>query len=335
MSFERTNLAYVVRHTENKQGELLHILQRTQGSAIVYVRNRRRTREVSELLNQHGITANFYHAGLAHDLRDARQQEWLEGKARVIVATNAFGMGIDKPDVQLVLHLDLPDSLEAYFQEAGRAGRNGQKAYAVILYSPADKTLLRKRIPDTYPDKDFVREVYENLQYYYQMAMGDGKGCVREFDLEQFCRTFKYFPLPVDSALKLIAQSGYIEYTAEEESASRLMFTMRRDELYNLYETDEAMERLMHVVLRSYTGPDSEIARLHQRRSPGTTLGPEAPASIRTAAAALAPAHREIHPPQTHTLYNIHARARGSQPHEHPARGLQERKKRYQARIEP
>ncbi len=333
MSFERTNLAYVVRHTENKQGELLHILQRTQGSAIVYVRNRRRTREVSELLNQHGITANFYHAGLAHDLRDARQQEWLEGKARVIVATNAFGMGIDKPDVQLVLHLDLPDSLEAYFQEAGRAGRNGQKAYAVILYSPADKTLLRKRIPDTYPDKDFVREVYENLQYYYQMAMGDGKGCVREFDLEQFCRTFKYFPLPVDSALKLIAQSGYIEYTAEEESASRLMFTMRRDELYNLYETDEAMERLMHVVLRSYTGLFTDYAFISEEAL--ALRSGLKPRQVYELLLRLSRLHIVKYIPHKRTPYIIYTRERVEASRMNiPPEVYEERKKRYQARIE-
>ena len=188
MSFERTNLAYVVRRTENKAAELLHILQRMPGSAILYVRNRRRTKEVTEWLQQQGITADFYHAGLDDAVKDIRQQRWQKGESRVMVATNAFGMGIDKPDVRLVIHLDLPDSIEAYFQEAGRAGRDGQKAYAIILHSKADSTTLRKRIPDNFPEKDYIRDVYEHLQYYYEMAMGDGRGCVREFDIEDFCR---------------------------------------------------------------------------------------------------------------------------------------------------
>jgi ATP-dependent DNA helicase RecQ len=174
MSFERKNLAYIVRPTDNKNGELLHILNRIQGSAIVYVRSRRKTKETTELLVNEGITADFYHAGLDNATKDLRQKRWQNGESRVMVATNAFGMGIDKPDVRIVIHLDLPDSPEAYFQEAGRAGRDGQKAYAVILYAKSDKTTLSKRIADTFPDKDYIKDVYEHLQYHYQMAMGDG-----------------------------------------------------------------------------------------------------------------------------------------------------------------
>ena len=199
LSFERKNLAYIVRKTDNKTKELLYILQRISGSAIIYVRNRRRTKEITELLMNEGITADFYHAGLDNAVKDLRQKRWQSGEVRVMVATNAFGMGIDKPDVRIVLHLDLPDSPEAYFQEAGRAGRDGEKAYAVILYSKSDKTTLHKRVVDTFPDKEYILNVYEHLQYYYQMAMGDGFQCIREFNLEEFCRKFKYFPVPVDS----------------------------------------------------------------------------------------------------------------------------------------
>ncbi len=254
MSFERTNLAYVVRRTDNKPKELLHILQRMPGSAIIYVRNRRRTKEVTEFLTKQGITADFYHAGLDDATKDIRQQRWQKGESRVMVATNAFGMGIDKPDVRLVIHIDLPDSLEAYFQEAGRAGRDGQKAYAIILYNKSDKTTLHKRISDTFPEKDYILDVYEHLQYYYQMAMGDGQGCVREFDIEDFCRKFKYFPVPVDSALKILTQAGYIEYTDEQDNASRLLFTIGREELYKLHNLGETTDRLIQTVLRSYTG---------------------------------------------------------------------------------
>ena len=264
MSFERNNLAYIVRKTENKTAELLHILRSMPGSAIIYVRNRRRTKEITELLNNEHITADFYHAGLDDATKDIRQHRWQSGESRVMVATNAFGMGIDKPDVRIVIHMDLPDSIEAYFQEAGRAGRDGQKAYAVILYAKSDKTTLHKRIPDTFPEKEYIRDVYEHLQYYYQMAMGDGLDCVREFNIEDFCRKFKYFPVPVDSALRILTQAGYLEYTAEQDSTSRILFTIRRDELYRLREMGEDMDRLIQAVLRSYTGVFTDYTYINE-----------------------------------------------------------------------
>ena len=264
MSFERSNLAYIVRKTDNKTGELLHILRSMPGSAIVYVRNRRRTKEITELLNNEDITADFYHAGLDDATKDIRQHRWQSGGSRVMVATNAFGMGIDKPDVRIVIHMDLPDSIEAYFQEAGRAGRDGQKAYAVILYAKADKTTLHKRIPDIFPEKEYIKDVYEHLQYYYQMAMGDGLDCVREFNIEDFCRKFKYFPVPVDSALKILTQAGYLEYTGEQDNTSRLLFTIQRDELYRLREMGDDMDKLIQTVLRSYTGVFTDYTYINE-----------------------------------------------------------------------
>ncbi|NLI37568.1 MAG: RecQ family ATP-dependent DNA helicase, partial [Bacteroidales bacterium] len=254
MSFERKNLAYVVRNAEDKKGELLHILESLPGCAIVYVRNRNKTKEIADDLNRKDITATYYHAGMDNAVKDLRQKKWQSGEYRVIVATNAFGMGIDKPDVRLVVHIDLPDSPEAYFQEAGRAGRDGKKAYAVALYSSHDKTTLVKRIADTFPPKDYIYKVYEDLQYYYQIAVGDGEGRMLEFNLEDFCRRFKFFPVPADSALKILSQAGYIEYTEAQDNSSRLLFIIGREELYMLHEMGEQSDKLIQTILRSYTG---------------------------------------------------------------------------------
>lgn len=264
MSFERQNLSYIVRRTENKEEELVHILNRLPGSAIAYVHTRKATKEIAACLSRHGISAGSYHAGLSNAEKDARQKEWQEGTMRVMVATNAFGMGIDKPDVRLVIHMDLPDSPEAYFQEAGRAGRDGQAAYAVLLYAPKDKAQLMKRIPDTFPDKEYIRRVYEHLNYYFQMAMGDGEGCTYEFDLDEFCHRFKHFPVQADSALRILSRSGYIEYTDEQENSSRIMFTLRRDELYRLKEQGKETESVIQAVLRCYGGVFSDYVYVEE-----------------------------------------------------------------------
>ena len=254
MSFERKNLAYVVRHADDKIGELIHILQSTKGSAIVYARSRRRTKEYAEFINQAGISATFYHAGLDACVKDQRQREWQQDKQRVMVATNAFGMGIDKPDVRVVVHVDCPDSIEAYFQEAGRAGRDGFKAYAVLLYNHADERKLLKRITDNFPDKDYIREVYEHLAYFYQIGVGSGYGHTFEFNIDKFCHAFRHFPIQVDSALKILQRAGYIEYTEEQDNQARVMFTVSRNDLYRLENNSPNEDKIITALLRNYGG---------------------------------------------------------------------------------
>ncbi len=332
MSFERKNLAYIVRKTDNKTKEIPYILQRISGSAIIYVRNRRRTKEITELLMNEGITADFYHAGLDNAVKDLRQKRWQSGEVRVMVATNAFGMGIDKPDVRIVLHLDLPDSPEAYFQEAGRAGRDGEKAYAVILYSKSDKTTLHKRVVDTFPDKEYILNVYEHLQYYYQMAMGDGFQCIREFNLEEFCRKFKYFPVPVDSALKILTQAGYLEYTDEQDNSSRILFTIRRDELYKLREMGKEAEALIQSILRSYTGVFTDYAYISEESlAIRTGLTRQ---QIYNILVTLTKRRIVDYIPRKKTPYIIYTRERLELRFLHiPASVYEERKARYEARI--
>lgn len=254
MSFERKNLAYVVRRTESKEAEAVHILQSVSGSAIVYVRSRRRTKQVAELLHNNGISATWYHAGLEPAEKAQRQEDWQNDKIRVIVATNAFGMGIDKPDVRLVIHPDAPSSIEAYFQEAGRAGRDGKKSYAVLLWNSGDERKLNKRIDDTFPPKDDIRDVYEHLAYFFQVGVNSGAGSTFEFNIDKFSRTFHFFPIRVNSALVILQRAGYIFYDPNPENLSRVKFLLTRNELYRLENQPYSEDAVITSLLRNYGG---------------------------------------------------------------------------------
>lgn len=254
MSFERKNLAYVVRKASDKPSELRHILNSVNGSAIVYARSRKRTKETAEWLVSQGISATYYHAGLDVDVKDRHQQAWVNNEKRVMVATNAFGMGIDKPDVRLVIHIDSPDSLEAYFQEAGRAGRDGKKAYAVLLYDSSDARKLSKRVAQTYPEKEYIRDVYEHLAYFFQVGTGTGRGRTFEFSIDKFCVTYKYFPVLVNSALQILERAGYIHYEADPDNSARILFLLERNDLYFLENTTRETEAVITALLRLYGG---------------------------------------------------------------------------------
>ena len=254
MSFERKNLVYVVRQAENKEAEMVHILQSIPKTAIVYCRSRKRTKEVAQLLMQYGISATWYHAGLEPAVKDQRQSEWQHDKVRVMVATNAFGMGIDKADVRVVVHMDCPSSLEAYFQEAGRAGRDGQKAYAVLLYNGHDHRTLQKRVEDTFPPKEYVQQVYEHLAYFYQIGVDSGEGCTFEFPIDKFCATFKHFPIRANAALILLQRAGYIDYEPNPDNNARVRFLLRRDDLYRLDSLSEKENDVVISLLRNYGG---------------------------------------------------------------------------------
>lgn len=254
MSFERKNLAYVVRHVSDKEEQMLHILNHVEGTAIIYTRSRRRTKEIADMLVKAGVSATFFHAGLDSNIKTQRQHDWQQDKTRVMVATNAFGMGIDKADVRVVIHADCPDSIEEYFQEAGRAGRDGKKAYAVLLFNDADRVKLMKRIGDTYPDLDEVRQVYDHLAYFYQIGVGSGYNAVFEFPADKFCRAFHHFPTRVNSALHILKRAGYIDYKEEEDGKARVKFTLERDDLYRHRDTNAAQENVIVALLRNYSG---------------------------------------------------------------------------------
>ncbi|MBO4826828.1 MAG: RecQ family ATP-dependent DNA helicase [Prevotella sp.] len=254
MSYERKNLAYRVHYSSDKYTDLVQLLNRTPGSAIVYARSRRRTKEIADILNEHNINATHFHAGLDHATKDQRQKDWQADRIRVMVATNAFGMGIDKPDVRLVAHIDCPDSLEAYFQEAGRAGRDGKHAEAVLLYNNSDAQKLTRRINDTWPEKEYIREIYNHLAYFYQIGIGSGYGHTFEFDIDKFCHNFKHFPVQVHSALNILTRTGYIDYAEENDNSARIHFLIDRNELYRLDSLTEIENDLIVVLLRNYGG---------------------------------------------------------------------------------
>ncbi len=254
ISFERENLSYLVRHVEDKNGYLLKSLQKVKGSGVIYVRSRKATREISDELRKNRISADYYHAGLSNLVRSTRQDNWLKGDTRVIVATNAFGMGIDKPDVRFVIHIDAPDSLEAYYQEAGRAGRDGKKSAAVLLFNNADKVKLRKHVSTAFPEVANIKRIYESLCNYLQIATGYGKNRTYEFSLQGFAQTFKFQQSMVYNSLKILQRQGYLEFTEEVDNPSRIAFVVSRDELYKFQVANAAFDDFIKLILRSYTG---------------------------------------------------------------------------------
>ncbi len=254
ISFERENLSYLVRHVEDKNGYLLKSLQKVKGSGVIYVRSRKATREISDELRKNRISADYYHAGLSNLVRSTRQDNWLKGDTRVIVATNAFGMGIDKPDVRFVIHIDAPDSLEAYYQEAGRAGRDGKKSAAVLLFNNADKVKLRKHVSTAFPEVANIKRIYESLCNYLQIATGYGRNRTYEFSLQGFAQTFKFQQSMVYNSLKILQRQGYLEFTEEVDNPSRIAFVVSRDELYKFQVANAAFDDFIKLILRSYTG---------------------------------------------------------------------------------
>ena len=252
-SFARDNLHYVVRRTDDKQGQLLHILQRVPGTAIVYVRNRKRSQELSQWLTVNGQSADYYHAGLPTSERTAKQQAWKDGATRIIVCTNAFGMGIDKPDVRLVIHYDLPDSIEAYFQEAGRAGRDGEQAWCVLLHAPKDSVIVKQRIGNNYPPQEEVERVYQLLCDYLTIGLGSGRDATFTLDVEQFCTDMHLSFLTTYASLQLLTNAGYISYTDEQDLQPRVRILPDKEDLYNLDESPY-QERLLSALMRRYSG---------------------------------------------------------------------------------
>ena len=264
LSFDRPNLTYVVRSASDKLSKLLQVLGATQGSAIVYVRSRVRTREVAGALTAAGIDATWYHAGLDPRQKEDRQEQWKKGLVRVMVATNAFGMGIDKPDVRTVVHIETPPSLEEYYQEAGRAGRDGAPAYAVMLVSSSDKQKLSRMLADSFPPLDYVRRVYELVGNNLGVAVGEGYNSVFEFDVEKFCTTFRLQPGPVRGALAILTQAGYLDYSDMAGSRSRVFIDCDRHELYS-FDLQPRDEAVLMALMRQYTGLFTDYVSIHER----------------------------------------------------------------------
>ena len=253
-SFVRDNISYVVRHTTEKMSELVHILKSVAGSSIVYVRSRKRTKLIADELRRNGLSADYYHAGLSIEEKEDKQNKWKNDEIRVIVATNAFGMGIDKPDVRVVAHIDLPNTLEEYFQEAGRAGRDGKRSYAVMLVKTTDKGLLHRHLSEAFPEKDFIRKVYERVGNFLEVAIGEGYGQMMDFNFNLFCRTFNLPVLPTLNALRILTQAEYIQFVEEIETQSRVMILADKARLYNIPTTTPRADEVLQALLRTYTG---------------------------------------------------------------------------------
>jgi len=263
-SFDRKNISYLVRKVEEKGTYLIKTLQKTKGSGIVYVRSRKRCKEVAELLVANGISADFYHAGLTDELRDKKQASWTIGETRVIIATNAFGMGIDKSEVRFVIHWDIPDSIESYFQESGRAGRDGKPAFAVLLYSPADKARLIDSIRKKYPEIEKIKDTYEALCNYLQVPLGSGKDIVFDFNMYDFVSKYRLPVIETYNSLQFLQREGYMEFTEEINNPSRVHFIVSRDDLYKFQVANESFDGFIKLLLRSYTGMFSEFVPINE-----------------------------------------------------------------------
>ncbi|AFC26356.1 ATP-dependent DNA helicase, RecQ family protein [Saprospira grandis str. Lewin] len=265
-SFGRDNLAYVVLEEENKLAKLLDMLQKVPGTAVVYVLNRRACREIASYLQKNNISADYYHAGRSVEQRSQIQQAWIANEIRVIVATNAFGMGIDKPDVRLVVHLTLPDNLEAYFQEAGRAGRDGKKAYAVLLYNSTDKARLLQQYEQSYPTLDLVRQVYQALGSFFQLAIGGGEGQSFDFPLGGFCQHYKMNPILVLSALRILMQNEYLILSESLFFPASIQFRLNNRQVYDFALRYKPYERLVQFILRTYQGAFQQSVNIREEK---------------------------------------------------------------------
>ncbi len=263
-SFARNNLSYVVRYSDDKMRQLIHILNSVSGSAIVYVRSRKRCKQISDELVRNGIVADYYHAGLIVEDKENKQNKWKSDEIRVIVATNAFGMGIDKPDVRLVIHFDLPNSLEEYYQEAGRAGRDGKNSWAVALTTHSDQGVLRRHVTDAFPEKEFIKKVYERVGNFLEVAVGEGFEKLCDFNFNLFCQTFKMPILPTHNALQLLTRAGYIEFIEEIETQSRIMILANKNELYDIASENPNVDRVLQALLRTYTGLFSDYVFINE-----------------------------------------------------------------------
>lgn len=263
-SFVRENISYIVRSSDAKIHDVLHILSRTTGTSIVYVRSRRRCREIAEFLQSADISSTFYHAGLDFKLKEERQNAWQSGAVRVMVATNAFGMGIDKPDVRVVIHYDLPPSLEEYYQEAGRAGRDGLPSFAVVLAARTDRGVMHRRITEAFPERKVVKKTYERICNFLHVSIGEGYDSIWEFDIEKFCRVFELQERQCRASLRLLSQAGYLHFIEDPDSRSRFKMLCTREELYDIHDLSESAEKVLAMTLRTYTGLFSDYVYIRE-----------------------------------------------------------------------
>jgi len=270
-SFERENLTYAVIREEDKMGQMIRVMSRISGTAIIYVRNRRKTKEISDFLNKNQISATYYHAGLDSRTRESRQESWIRGQLRVIVATNAFGMGIDKPDVRLVIHMDIPDTLEAYFQEAGRGGRDEKRAYSILLFENADLIRLKENFINSYPEPDEIRKIYKAIGNYLQLAVGSGKDQSFEFDLRDFSRNYNFNSIVVFNALKILEKDGYLFLNEDFGSPSRILVLLKKEDLYRFQVENPRIDPFIKIILRTYTGVFTEFTRISENELSGRT----------------------------------------------------------------